>query len=187
MSLYKSFGKLCCMTWKGTSKAAQYSPLTVSVTYEYSKNPLHEERSIGTVPYIKTKSASFMTLNVPHLLRWSYHFFNKTPNTMLHFSSRCEFKNSFEVEIVLLHAQPLARSHIHFLITVVSATYQPNGASVLMPQYWTTVNGLLMAVNRSALFLQWRQFLNYATIGQLHQCARRSCDFCGINKFYLML
>jgi len=50
--------------------------------------------------------------------------FNIIPNTMLHFSTRREFKNSFEVEIVLLHAQPLAKSHIHFLITVDSATYQ---------------------------------------------------------------
>jgi len=50
--------------------------------------------------------------------------FNIIPNTMLHFLSRPEFKHSFEVEIVLLHAQPLAKIHIHFLITVDSATYQ---------------------------------------------------------------
>jgi hypothetical protein len=50
-------------------------------------------------------------------------FFN-IPNTILHFLSWGGFKNSFDVEIVLLHAQPLAKSHSHFLIAVDSATYQ---------------------------------------------------------------
>lgn len=59
-----------------------------------------------------------------YLIYYAEVFFKIIPNTMLHFSSRREFKNYFQVEIVLLHAQPLEKSHIHFLITVDSTTYQ---------------------------------------------------------------
>jgi hypothetical protein len=40
------------MSREVTSNVAQYSPLIVSVNYKYSYNPLYEESSIGTVPYV---------------------------------------------------------------------------------------------------------------------------------------
>jgi hypothetical protein len=82
---------------------------------------MHGGSSISKVPYV-TKSIleDITTLTAAHLFQWSI----TAGHTDAFFPAWHEFKNSVAVQIALLHSQPLTNSHLHFFITLESATSQ---------------------------------------------------------------